>query len=124
VDDGDAGSLPVNAAAHPTSSDIVRARQACSRLSAYCVPLYDSLGENAVEYIITHSEATVVFAASAKLAAFVKSIEGVKEQLKTLVYWGEGSDAVTAAAQVLTSLHPHALPLQGPRQIRADSNSC
>jgi hypothetical protein len=30
--------------------------QACNRMSYQCVPLYDTLGENAVEYIINHSE--------------------------------------------------------------------
>jgi hypothetical protein len=30
--------------------------QACNRMSMCCVPLYDSLGENAIEYIINHSE--------------------------------------------------------------------
>lgn len=29
--------------------------QACNRMSIYCVPLYDSLGEHAIEYIINHS---------------------------------------------------------------------
>ncbi len=31
--------------------------QACNRMSMQCVPLYDSLGENAIEYIVNHSEA-------------------------------------------------------------------
>jgi hypothetical protein len=30
-------------------------------MSATCVPLYDSLGENAIEYIINHAETMVAF---------------------------------------------------------------
>ena len=30
--------------------------QACNRQSYHCAPLYDTLGENAIEYIINHSE--------------------------------------------------------------------
>ncbi len=35
--------------------------QACNRQSVYCVPLYDTLGENAIEYIINHSGGWWVF---------------------------------------------------------------
>lgn len=35
--------------------------QACNRQNLYCVPLYDSLGENAIEFIINHSETSAVF---------------------------------------------------------------
>jgi long-chain acyl-CoA synthetase len=32
--------------------------QACNRMNLYCVPLYDTLGENAIEYIMKHSGST------------------------------------------------------------------
>jgi long-chain acyl-CoA synthetase len=44
----------------------------------YCVPLYDSLGEHAIEYIIKHSESTIVFAQAAKLATLAKSLPHVR----------------------------------------------
>eukprot|EP00967_Tisochrysis_lutea_P055941 scaffold70505_cov19-Tisochrysis_lutea.AAC.2 len=37
-----------------------------------CVPLYDSLGENAVEYIVDHAECTCVFLSSDKFPQLVK----------------------------------------------------
>lgn len=37
------------------SPEWMLAMQACNRMTIYCVPLYDSLGESAVEYIIKHS---------------------------------------------------------------------
>ena len=39
-----------------------------------CVPLYDTLGENAVEYIIGHAETRFVLAAGAKLATLAKAV--------------------------------------------------
>ncbi|CAK0787391.1 hypothetical protein CVIRNUC_010611 [Coccomyxa viridis] len=35
--------------------------RACNQQSIYFVPVYDSLGENAVEYIIDHSESSILF---------------------------------------------------------------
>jgi long-chain acyl-CoA synthetase len=46
--------------------------QACNRMSYVCVPLYDTLGENAVEFILNHSEASVVFVQGAKLGELAK----------------------------------------------------
>ena len=42
--------------------------QACNRQNLFCVPLYDSLGENAVQFILEHSTASAVFVAADKLA--------------------------------------------------------
>ncbi len=67
--------------------------QACNRTSAVCVPLYDSLGENAIEFIINHSEAVLVLVATEKLANLAKATEKTKGTLKTVVYWGAGNDA-------------------------------
>lgn len=46
--------------------------QACNRMAMHCVPLYDSLGENAIEFIINHSEAVVAFVATSKFDNVVK----------------------------------------------------
>ena len=75
----------------------VTGTQACSRMSLYCVPLYDSLGENAIEYIVTHSEATIVFVASDKIANLAAALPHVNGQVKNVVYWGAANPA---AAQV------------------------
>jgi hypothetical protein len=70
-------------------------------MSYQCVPLYDSLGENAVEYIINHSEAVVTFAEAKKLPNLAKAAKGVAGQLKHVVYWGGAADA--AAVEVRSS---------------------
>ncbi|KAI3429472.1 hypothetical protein D9Q98_005564 [Chlorella vulgaris] len=69
------------------------AMQACNRQNLYCVPLYDSLGEHAVEYIIKHSEATIAFSQSEKLGTLAKSLSNVDGLIKTVVYWGKPNAA-------------------------------
>lgn len=63
--------------------------QGCNRTSLQCVPLYDTLGDKAIEYVLGHSEAKFVVAAGAKLAGLAKSLKGVKGQLLGVAYWGE-----------------------------------
>ena len=75
------------------ASLLVSLSQACNRLNAPCVPLYDSLGENAIEFIINHAEAAVAFVSTEKLPNLVKALPKTKEILKTIVYWGEGNKA-------------------------------
>ncbi|KAL6748618.1 hypothetical protein V8C86DRAFT_3146505 [Haematococcus lacustris] len=83
------------------------AMQACNRQSLHCVPLYDSLGENAIDYIINHSECVVAFVASDKFPGLIKALDKTRGVLKTVVYWGPGSPsaqkAVTDAGYALYS---------------------
>eukprot|EP00955_Chlamydomonas_euryale_P104517 365573-Chlamydomonas_euryale.AAC.3 len=76
----------------PDHPSLIRS-QACNRLNTVCVPLYDSLGENAIEYIINHAEAAVAFVATTKLGALAKALDKTKDTLKTIVYWGKGDAA-------------------------------
>ncbi len=62
-------------------------------MSLYCVPLYDSLGENAIEFIINHSESSIVFVASDKLAKLAGALPHVLQLVKNVVYWGAGDKA-------------------------------
>ncbi|WIA13533.1 hypothetical protein OEZ85_007105 [Tetradesmus obliquus] len=81
--------------------------QGCNRTSLQCVPLYDTLGDKAIEYVLGHSEAKFVVAAGAKLAGLAKSLKGVKGQLLGVAYWGEApqeaQNAITAAGVKLLS---------------------
>ncbi|QDZ23683.1 acetyl-CoA synthetase-like protein [Chloropicon primus] len=72
------------------------AMQACNRNNVACVPLYDTLGENAVEYILNHAECKAVFVSSEKLGNLLKS-KGNMPTVKLVVYWGEASDEDKAA---------------------------
>jgi long-chain acyl-CoA synthetase len=61
------------------------------------VPLYDTLGEKAIEYVLGHSETKFVVAAGSKLAGLAKSLKGFKGKLLGVAYWG---DAPEEAKQV------------------------
>lgn len=62
--------------------------QACNRQSAYCVPLYDSLGEDAIEYIVDHASCSIVFVSTLKFPGLVEALPRLKHTVKTVVYWG------------------------------------
>lgn len=77
--------------------------QACNRLNTVCVPLYDSLGENAIEYIINHSEAVIAFVAASKLPALAKALPKTKDTLKAVVYWGTGNEQCVEVGELQRS---------------------
>lgn len=67
--------------------------QANNRQGSGIVPLYDTLGENAVEYILNHSESTICFVSVVNLPKLAKALPKVNDQLKTIVYWGKADSA-------------------------------
>ena len=75
--------------------------QACNRQNLFCVPLYDSLGENAVQFILEHSTASAVFVAADKLAPLAAAVTagGLAPALKAVVVWGDVADADADAAR-------------------------
>jgi long-chain acyl-CoA synthetase len=73
--------------------------QACNRTGSYCVPLYDSLGESSVEYIINHAEASIIFTSNEKFPLLGKALPATKKNVKTVVYFGDETDAAKKAAQ-------------------------
>ncbi|KAI8474564.1 MAG: hypothetical protein J3K34DRAFT_407403 [Monoraphidium minutum] len=78
------------------------AMQACNRMSYECVPLYDSLGENAVEYVVRHSDMVAVVVAgqkAGKLAKALAELQGAGQcRVKSVTYWGEGPDPAAIKA--------------------------
>mmetsp|Transcript_20118 Transcript_20118/g.50689 ORF Transcript_20118/g.50689 Transcript_20118/m.50689 type:complete len:653 (-) Transcript_20118:97-2055(-) len=77
------------------------AMQACNRQNLMCVPLYDTLGVTAVEFILKHSDAASVFVEGAKLATLASALPSVKDQLKLVVYWGEATSEAQEAVKAL-----------------------
>ncbi|XP_024370733.1 long chain acyl-CoA synthetase 4 isoform X3 [Physcomitrium patens] len=64
------------------------AMEACNAQSIVCVPLYDTLGLTAVEYILNHAEIEIAFAQETKLPLIMKSLPNCTTFLKTLVSFG------------------------------------
>lgn len=81
----------------PNSPEWMIAMQGCNMMNIYCVPLYDTLGENAIEYIVKHSEASALFAHGDKLGVVAKALPILAPQVTTVVYWGKTDDADLAA---------------------------
>eukprot|EP01018_Ginkgo_biloba_P032203 Gb_18621 [translate_table: standard] len=59
--------------------------EACNSHGIYCVPLYDTLGANAIEYIINHAEVSIAFVQESKLPAMLNCLSRCTRYLKTLV---------------------------------------
>lgn len=59
------------------------------------MPLYDSLGENAIEYIIKHAGCSAVFVSSAKASTLTQTLGDLSSIIKTVIVWGP--DAETKA---------------------------
>uniref|UniRef100_A0A2P2MK96 Long-chain-fatty-acid--CoA ligase n=2 Tax=Rhizophora mucronata TaxID=61149 RepID=A0A2P2MK96_RHIMU len=63
--------------------------EACNAHGLYCVPLYDTLGAGAVEFIICHSEVSIAFAEEKKVPELVKTFPNSTKYLKTIVSFGK-----------------------------------
>ncbi|KAH6830110.1 AMP-dependent synthetase and ligase family protein [Perilla frutescens var. hirtella] len=63
--------------------------QACNAYGLHCVPLYDSLGAGAVEYIICHAEISIAFVEETKISELLKTFPSSEKYLKTIVSFGE-----------------------------------
>jgi len=83
----------------PNCPEWMISMQACNRMGYTCVPLYDTLGANAIEYIMNHAEVKVAFVNAEKLKTFLGANS---KDLKTVVYWGEIKGGVPAAPAGVT----------------------
>ena len=83
--------------------DWMVAMQACNRQALACVPLYDSLGEHAIEFILRHSGCAAVFVAADKAAHLAAAIAagglGGAAGVKAVVHWGPTPPAAVAALE-------------------------
>ncbi|KAJ3704132.1 hypothetical protein LUZ61_007837 [Rhynchospora tenuis] len=59
--------------------------EACNAHGLCCVPLYDTLGASAVEFIICHAEVRIAFADEKKIAELLKTIPASAKFLKAIV---------------------------------------
>ncbi|KAI8028267.1 Long chain acyl-CoA synthetase 4 [Camellia lanceoleosa] len=73
--------------------------QAFNAHGLYCVPLYDSLGAGAVEYIICHAEISLTFVEETKIPEVLKTFPNTIKYLKTLVSFGKVTDEQKKVAE-------------------------
>ncbi|KQK09008.1 long chain acyl-CoA synthetase 4 isoform X2 [Brachypodium distachyon] len=62
--------------------------EACNAHGIYCVPLYDTLGAGAIEFILCHAEVEIAFAEEKKVQELLKTFPKSTEFLKTIVSFG------------------------------------
>ncbi|CAI7802566.1 unnamed protein product [Closterium sp. NIES-54] len=94
-----------NASVFPSHPDPFLFLQACNCQSMQCVPLYDTLGAEAVSFILNHAEVALVVVQATKLPAWLKSVPNSAHlalilhtlNVKTVVSMGE-LDADSAKA--------------------------
>eukprot|EP01023_Acetabularia_acetabulum_P019740 TRINITY_DN2009_c3_g1_i4.p1 TRINITY_DN2009_c3_g1~~TRINITY_DN2009_c3_g1_i4.p1 ORF type:complete len:375 (-),score=60.68 TRINITY_DN2009_c3_g1_i4:31-1155(-) len=72
----------------PTCPEWTLALEGAWRVGMPIVPLYDTLGENVVEYVLGDSECSAVFVHAAKINYLTSSLPKLKTQIKVIVYWG------------------------------------
>lgn len=63
--------------------------EACNAHGLHCVPLYDTLGADAVEFVICHAEVSIVFAEEKKIPEVFKTFPKTTEYIKTIVSFGK-----------------------------------
>ncbi|KAL5071662.1 hypothetical protein RYX36_022549 [Vicia faba] len=72
---------------------------ACNSSSVTYVPLYDTLGPNAVEFIINHAEVSIAFVQENKIASILSCLGRCSSNLKTIVSFGNVSAAQKKEAE-------------------------
>lgn len=73
--------------------------RACERLNAMIVPMYDSLGETAIEYIANHSELEIAVVHADKLASFAL-ISSALKKVRGVICIGDISTKQDAVSQI------------------------
>lgn len=73
------------------SSEWIMSMQACNAHGLYCVPLYDTLGAGAVEFIINHAEVSIAFVEENKISELLKTFPSTTKYVRTIVSFGNVS---------------------------------
>nr|KYP52621.1 Fatty acyl-CoA synthetase A [Cajanus cajan] len=67
----------------------IMSMEACNAHGLNCVPLYDTLGAGAVEFIICHAEVSIAFVEEKKIPELLKTFPNATECLRTIVSFGK-----------------------------------
>ncbi|CAN7026405.1 unnamed protein product [Brassica oleracea var. botrytis] len=81
------------------SPEWIISMEACNAHGLYCVPLYDTLGAGAIEFIICHAEVSLAFSEEKKISELLKTAPNSTKYLKNIVSFGEVSNVQRAEAE-------------------------
>ncbi|KAK6137284.1 hypothetical protein DH2020_028976 [Rehmannia glutinosa] len=84
--DGKGGRCGIYGANSP---EWIMSMEACNAHGLYCVPLYDTLGAGAIEFIICHAEVALAFVEEKKISELLKTFPNASTHLKTIVSFGK-----------------------------------
>ncbi|KAL1209146.1 Long chain acyl-CoA synthetase 3 [Cardamine amara subsp. amara] len=71
------------------SPEWIISMEACNAHGLYCVPLYDTLGAGAIEFIISHAEVSLTFSEEKKISELLKTAPKSTKYMKNIVSFGE-----------------------------------
>ncbi|XP_022738098.1 long chain acyl-CoA synthetase 4-like isoform X1 [Durio zibethinus] len=77
----------------------ITSMEACNAHGLYCVPLYDTLGAGAVEFIICHAEVSIAFVEEKKIIELFKTFPNSTKYLRTIVSFGKVTPEQKAEAE-------------------------
>ncbi|XWS61620.1 hypothetical protein CRYUN_Cryun07bG0142000 [Craigia yunnanensis] len=77
----------------------IMSMEACNAHGLYCVPLYDTLGAGAVEFILCHAEVSIAFVEEKKIDELFKTFPNSTEYLRTIVSFGKVTPDQKAEAE-------------------------
>ncbi|GJN04606.1 hypothetical protein PR202_ga22169 [Eleusine coracana subsp. coracana] len=75
--------------------------QACNSQGICYVPLYDTLGSNAVEFILDHAEISVAFVQESKIKSILAAVQKCRAHLKAIVSFGDVTSELKTEAEKL-----------------------
>jgi len=103
------------------SPEWMTAMQACNRMGYVTVPVYDTLGHNAVEFILNHAGTKIVFVEGKKLKTLAEALNKTPS-VKDVVFWGTVDEASRAAvpSSVRVSSFPDFLAAGKAATVPAD----
>ncbi|KAL0794079.1 hypothetical protein Bca101_065456 [Brassica carinata] len=81
------------------SPEWIISMEACNAHGLYCVPLYDTLGAGAIEFIICHAEVSLAFSEEKKISELLKTAPNSTKYLKNIVSFGEVTNVQRADAE-------------------------
>uniref|UniRef100_A0A0E0MGC7 Long-chain-fatty-acid--CoA ligase n=1 Tax=Oryza punctata TaxID=4537 RepID=A0A0E0MGC7_ORYPU len=67
----------------------IMAMQACNSQGICYVPLYDTLGANAVEFIMDHAEISIAFVQESKIKSVLAVVQKCRAHIKAIVSFGD-----------------------------------
>ncbi|KAG5539550.1 hypothetical protein RHGRI_019925 [Rhododendron griersonianum] len=91
--------------------------EACNAHGLHCVPLYDTLGADAVEFVICHAEVTIAFVEEKKIPEVLKTFPNTTQYLRSKLHLIEYSDSDMRSILLQGDNNQHDLPVKKKSDI-------